>query len=296
MPLIQGLNDRFQRLETTLEDNQNTFRASLQDTFTQIMDRLDSMEARPPVPTLTDLTNGNPLGMPLDVLSRWPWIEKTTVELIANGEFDLNNLPKLHREEELRNRHTKKVAEGLHFPADGGKPEFVTGRTKMRMAFKDLPTFLSAWLIYVSVRSSYASERGPGLAFWTERVVFHVQNGFAWSAVLNYAIAYFAKHQNSPPDAWYSVDPELVANHFVTARRVAPIEQAALSRSSRKRPNPSSSSQGPITEQTCQNWNRPNSGCNHKDRFGEPCPRKHRCAICLNLAHKAHEYPSKPST
>ena len=89
----------------------------------------------------------------------------------------------------------------------------------MQNAFKDMATFLSAWLIYISVRSSYVPERGPGLVFWTERVIFYAQSGFAWSTVLNYIIAYFLKHQNSPLVDWYEVDSNLVAIHFSIARR-----------------------------------------------------------------------------
>ena len=33
---------------------------------------------------------------PLNVLSRWPWVEKETVEFIANGQFNIDGLPKLH--------------------------------------------------------------------------------------------------------------------------------------------------------------------------------------------------------
>lgn len=133
---------------------------------------------------------GNPHS--LNVLSRWPWVDKATVELIANGEFDINNLLKLHREEDPRNRHTRKVTESVHFPTDGSKPELmVPGRTKMQSAFKDLSTFLSAWLFYVSIRVSYMPERGFGLAHWTERLLYYAQCGFQWSVILNYAVAYF---------------------------------------------------------------------------------------------------------
>src|SRR5213596_1132810 len=95
------------------------------------------------------------------------------------------------------------------------------GRTKMHAAFKDLPTFLLAWFIYISIRTSYAPERGPALNLWTERVIFYVQScGYSWSTVLNYVISYYQKHQDSPADAWFSVDPELVANHFAVAQQV----------------------------------------------------------------------------
>jgi len=110
------------------------------------MDRLDEIETQGG-PMNTDLNPGN--SHSLDVLSRGPWVDKATVELIANGEFDINNLPKVHREEELRNHHIKKVTDSIHFPTDGSRPELVTGRTKMQTAFKDMSTCLSAWLFYI---------------------------------------------------------------------------------------------------------------------------------------------------
>src|SRR5438552_9607175 len=73
-------------------------------------------------------------------------------------------------------------------------------------------------MIYVSIRSSYDLERGPALSYWTERLV-HYYQGFEWSACLNYAIAYFMKHQNASTETWYSTDPELLTEHFVGAKR-----------------------------------------------------------------------------
>src|SRR5437868_5260378 len=89
----------------------------------------------------------------------------------------------------------------------------------MQSAFKDLSTFLSAWLFYISVRVWYVPERGFGLAHWTERPVYYSQCGFQWSVIFIYAVAYFQKHQNSVPDAWLNTDSELVANYFAIARR-----------------------------------------------------------------------------
>ena len=110
------------------------------------------------------------------------WVECHSLHLllhllqsIANGQFDLNSLPKLHRQEEFRNRHVKATAEGFHFPLDRSKPaEVIVGRTKMHLAFKDLPTFISAWQVYISIRTSYHPERGPGLAMWLERIIYYV--------------------------------------------------------------------------------------------------------------------------
>ena len=231
LPQLQGIEKRFQALETSLNENQTTFRSTLNDTFDQIMDRFDTMEPRPPVvpgpaPSVPDLLlaqNINPLGDPHNVLAHFFWVQRSVVQTIADGEFDIHDLPKLHREEEQRMSHNRKVTEGVHFPVDGGKPELVIGRTKMQSAFKDLATFLSAWMVYVSIRSTFAPERAPALAYWTERVVFYAQSGFQWSVVLNYAIAYFSAHQKSPVDTWYSVntDHKLAMHHFTIAHKTS---------------------------------------------------------------------------
>ena len=204
LPQIQGLNDRFRNLEFLINENQHEFRSSLQDTITQCMDRFDALEQRghpstPPTPARQGQSYPASFSAPRDVLSRWPWVDQRLVEDISCGKFDIHSLPKLHRDEEPRNANAKKTTEGLHIPADGGKPQILTGRTKMHTAFPNMATFSSAWMIYVSIRSSYDLERGPALSYWTERLI-HYHQGFEWSACLNYAIAYFMKHQNAFPE------------------------------------------------------------------------------------------------
>ena len=44
LPQIQGLNKRFRHLESIMEENQREVHSSLQDTFTQFMDRFDALE------------------------------------------------------------------------------------------------------------------------------------------------------------------------------------------------------------------------------------------------------------
>ena len=132
-------------------------------------------------------------GCMVNALARWPWVDKTIIQSIADGEFDINSLPKLHREEAPRTRYTWKSTEGYCVPLDGGRPELVIGPTKMQSAFKDLATFLSAWLIYISIRSLFSPERGPVLTYWTERVVYYSQAGMSFPSILRYVIAYFQK-------------------------------------------------------------------------------------------------------
>ena len=129
-------------------------------TLDQLVERLDGMGgvslASSVVAPITGISSILPItssSSPVqNVLSRWSWVETTTVESIANGQFDLNSLPKLHRQEEFRNRHVKATAEGFHFPLDRLKPvEVIVGRTKMHLAFKDLSTFISTWQVYISI-------------------------------------------------------------------------------------------------------------------------------------------------
>ena len=173
------------RVTTLIEELDVSFQTSYRELKTELSDKIDNVLA-----IVTQLQNparpieyhsNNPLSNSAapgsDILSRWPWIKKSTVEAIASGSFDINHLPKLHHEESARNhwQHNLKTTDGVHFPMDGGKGELVTVRTKMLTAFRDLPTFLSAWHIYMSVRSSYNPERGPGLISWTERLIHRAQ-------------------------------------------------------------------------------------------------------------------------
>ena len=84
---------------------------------------------------------------PLNVLSRWPWVEKETVEFIANGQFNIDGLPKLHETDELRNAYIKKSLKGIYQPLEGGPSEIIIGTTKLQSAFKDSTTFFLAWHI-----------------------------------------------------------------------------------------------------------------------------------------------------
>jgi hypothetical protein len=294
-PEIQNLGER---LETIQDSISNAINDKVSDMFDQIMDRMDErfdvFQAAPGTPRMNQGTSNPPGSVATDVLSRYPWVDKATFEAIANGDFDIYNLPKLHREDEPRHRNSKKTLEGVHFSLDGTNPEFIVGRTKMHNAFKDLATFLSAWWIYVSIRTSYAPERGPGLAYWSERLVFHTQKGFPWSVCLNYAIAYFQKHQNSPTESWFSVDSELVSNYFAIANvtPTAPFANTVLNRAKRSgQPTATSASNDSI----CFDWNRVGAGCTFPEKYGVPCPRRHVCSRCTKESHKAFNCP-KPST
>jgi len=207
------------------------------------------------------------------------------IESIANGEFDINNLVKLHREEEVRNRHIKTATEGVFQPLDKTRSsEVITSFSKLHKVFRDLPSFLGAWSVYASIRSSYSPERGPGLLLFVERIVFHCSLNYPWNNVFNYILAFFRAHQNSHPDVWNDVDSNLVSNYLaVTQQRTASVP-ASRSLSSRFGKSVDST---PTTQQVCHNWNRMHTSCKKTD-----CLRRHVCAICEKDGHRSWQCPT----
>jgi len=206
------LQDRFEWLGIQI-------RQGNMETFDQLMECLDelinvvvlgsvdpgrgtAMIAPPAVPALTPAVgmipnSGNYTISPVEptpsnVLSRWPWVDQTIVDSIRNGNFDINNLPKLHREEEARNRHLKITVEGIFNPLDKTKPsEVLIGQTKMHQTFREPATFFSAWHVYASIHSSYHPDHGPDLALFSERIYFHIQLNYPWYKILNYILTFF---------------------------------------------------------------------------------------------------------
>ena len=298
---------------STLEANQRDvagqlaeFEAALQTNTHQLNDitafmneirqRMDSGMAQvrgdgpsSPVEPMTNPPGNIPTPAPHDILSRWPWVQRSLVENIANGEFDIYDLPKLHRDEYLRNRHIAKSVDSVVHPLSGGRPHIVHAKTKLQSSLRDFETLLSAWMVYVSIRTSYAPERSPGLALWTERVAFQVSLLYEFSTIVNYFVAYFQKHQNSVPEAWFSPDSDLHSDHFGNAaqRAVNSLRSSSVKPSIR----PAATRQItpiPITDQVCHSWNRP-TGCKIKEQTKKDCLRRHICGKCFVPEHKEFE-------
>jgi len=191
------------------------------------LDRTVTTTVPPVVPTsVRGISNSGTSSIPyiappsLNVLSRWPWVDENIVEAIGNGQFDINHLPKLHREEDARNRHIKATAEGIFNPFDRSKPaEVFVGQTKLHQAFKEPASFFSAWNVYTSIHTSYCPEHGPGLSLFSERIYFHIQLNYPWYKILNYILAFFRAHQNSAPEVWNDVDGVLVANNLAVTQQ-----------------------------------------------------------------------------
>src|SRR5579871_2953875 len=144
-------NTTFANYQQEVADQFNVFDANIQDNTRQldevkallaaINQRLDTMA--PAQPQHGSGTSPAPVRMQQhDYLSHWTWVERSCIENIANGEFDIYDLPKLHRDEYLRNIHISKSVEGVTYPLSGARPHVVQAKTKLQSSFKTLNTFL----------------------------------------------------------------------------------------------------------------------------------------------------------
>ena len=242
-------------------------------------------------PGMTQTQPLQPLQLSQDVLSRWHWVSQTTVENIANGTFDIYELPKLHRDQTLRDRYIQKNIEGIIQPLNGGKPQLLHARTKLQNTFHELDALLPAWLIYASIRVTFAPQRGPGLLVWTERLVGYNRLKYNFADILDYFIAYFQKHQNSPPEQWFQADTELHTEHLgnSTQKAVARNTTGQPGKQSSKSASLFSSSTADpkvVAGQVCHSFNRP-SGCKVKERTGHDCLRRHVCLSCEAPGHSS---------
>ena len=227
-----------------------------------------------------------------DVLSRWHWVPSSTVENIANGSFDVYELPKLHRDQTLRDRYIQKNIEGIIQPLNSGKPQLLHARTKLQNTFNELDALLPAWLIYVSIRAAFAPPRSPGLLVWTERLVGYNRLKFQFVDILDYFVAYFQKHQNSPPEQWFQADTELHTEHLGNATQKALAKTASVGSPSKQSAKPALSSVDAKTmaTQICHAFNRP-TGCKIKERTGHECLRRHVCSNCSGSGHTSYACP-----
>ena len=231
------------------------------------------------------------IAAPRNILSRWPWVEKDTVEFIANGQFDINGLPKLHRKDELRNAYLKKALKGVYQPLDGGPSEVIVGTTKLQYSFKDSTTFFLAWHIYMSIRSTYHPERGPGLVDWTERLFYLIHLNYPWYSILEYVIAYYQLYQNSSSDDWFNPDPTLISYHLSLSQQrpsTAPSVPRTIAKSK------FNTVQKSMSDELCVGFNR-ETGCHWRERKGEDCPRRHICSICFKGDHNSSFCPTRKS-
>jgi hypothetical protein len=137
--------------------------------------------------------------------------------------------------------------------------------------------FLSAFMIYLSIRATYAPEYGTTIPVWIERLCGYNAKG-SWPPVLSYAIEYFQTHQSAPPTKWLDTDGELTSLHFAFAQ--------SSSHQPQRPPSPKKSTANvDLSQYRCKNHNRP-SGCKYPQfNKGQPCPRQHVCYNCGEVSH-----------
>ena len=250
----------------------------------------------PPSPSFT-----SPPALPQNVLSRWHWVSEDIIKNIEIGKFDIENLPKLHRSDELRNAYLKRSMKGIYQPLDGGPAEIVVGTSKLHSSFREPTTFFLAWQIYISIRAEFKPAMGSRLAYWTERLHYLIQLNYPWPDILEYIIAYFQTYQDrTDPVAWFKPDSTLISYHLTLVQQKptaqpAPVPAAPAGatppRNTRAslRPNPTARKLEAMAIEICMTYNR-DSGCTWKDG---KCPRRHVCGLCISSQHSAVTCPMK---
>ena len=228
-----------------------------------------------------------------NILSRWPWVEKDTVDLIARGEFDIDGLPKLHRTDELRNAYLKKSLKGVYQPLEGGPAEVIIGTTKLQSSFKESTSFFLAWHTYMSIRTAFEPSRASGLIIWTERLFYFIHLNYPWHSILEYVIAYFQRYQNTLPDDWFNPDSTLISYHLTLSQQKPLTATSQRSNASKVKLNPGQKA-SVNSDEVCVMFNRP-SGCTWRERRGTSCPHRHVCLVCMSREHTSLMCTGKPA-
>jgi hypothetical protein len=231
-----------------------------------------------------------------DVCKRWHWVERTQIAAICEGTFDIHNLPKLLRDDTARKRIRNRTVNGLVIPLDGGSIEFAEDATKLQSVFPTLQAFMTAFSIYISIRTTYAPAYAGPMLVWVERIHYYNSKGHRpgekWPYVLNYIVDYFRLYQDASPEEWLKTDGELVSQHF--AFSASPHEPAppSLVKDQKSKLKPQNRNAAKF-EQVCKNWNRP-GGCQYQKKYGSSCPRLHQCWGCNDKSHTSSSCPTKP--
>lgn len=236
---------------------------------------------------------------PASLVQHYPWAEDH-LSSISNGTFDVNNLPKLLRDDDVRKAYIADSIDGVLTDLRSGKQKVVMAGSKLQTALPDLPTFLSAFYVYAAIRTSYQPEYGPPFMAWMEQITYHASKAPDWTRVFRYAVQYFRTYQKAPPEKWLTFDGQLIAIHFTHAPAPAHNQsnnpptgnrhQREFRTSNRTQSN---NAQTPLHLQTCMNWNRP-KGCDFEAKNGKPCGRLHICYSCGQRGHISPKCPTKP--
>jgi hypothetical protein len=140
------------------------------------------------------------------------------IKLIANGEFQIDWLPKLHRTDDLRNACLKMSLKGVYQSLEGGPAEGILGTTKLKSSFKEPTTFFLTWHIHMSICTTFEQEHVPGLFDWTERLFYLIHLNYPWDSILEYVLAFQLYPDTSPRD-WFNPDPILITYHLTLSQQ-----------------------------------------------------------------------------
>lgn len=126
----------------------------MDDKFGQLLQSLNPQQSNVGYPRPSQFDNNPSLGLgrsgltshpsSTDVPSRWFRLDKAVIEAIDLGNFNINQLPKLQREESACNRCLAKTPEGFRMSLDGSKFELITTRIRLQSSFPNMQLLLSA--------------------------------------------------------------------------------------------------------------------------------------------------------
>ena len=238
----------------------------------------------PPVPTQGSFYNGNSPYSQLDICAMWPHVDKSLVQAVAEGSFDIYSLPKLHPDDNIRTRNATKTVDGVHLPFVGGAAEVVLKDTKLHSSLRDIGTFYGAWFVYYSIRCHFQPQYYQPMVVWISGIQDFASNSYPWASILKYIVKYFQKHQRSDPSVWFSTDNELHTRTISVPANRQLFQSPSHSPNGRK-------SEHPLSQQICENYNKEEGAC----RYGKNCRRKHACRRCKRTGHPEYQCKS-PST
>jgi hypothetical protein len=175
------------------------------------------------------------------------------------------------------------------FLISGGSAELISGQTKLHTVFNNLTSFLSIFMIYISIRFTFKPTYGGPMCVWVKCLIGYSMKR-PWPVVLSYIIDYYQLHQTDPPKQWLLPDGEMIALHFSFSNTTKPTGNGSSS------PTKSTASVSNTFKKKdkCKNYNRP-SGCTFPEKNnGRPCPRLHVCWGCGDKSHLSPNCPTNP--
>jgi len=233
-------------------------------------------------PQISQFT-GNDSNSQSDIKQYWPWIDLGLAQDIAAGDFDIQDLPKLHPHPETRLRHTTQIARAtnLQVPLNSAniQPTIVVGNTKLSRCLNDFNAFVPAWLVYCAIRGYYNHDYLVPLQVWTIELS-QISIGAQWKFVLDYIISFYDVSKAKGPEAWLDVNAVLISRYITVPTANATYN--LINGSNPRATNRSPSSMNSSTD-ICINYNT--KGCNFQKDFGTPCKRKHVCRTCSKPGH-----------